>query len=196
MSDVSALSLEAVADPRAENCRGYAVDGSGKVVGVELAVVAHPAVPYALLHVELIDEASAQGNCVATCRVLDREGVQIGVPVALAWPWPDLTEYAYPGNPNGQHPVTNGYTPAALGPLALVPYQGGQVVGDAVGGLGLPNNRHVSFVATWRERGAAGGDNPEPDAPPQDSEVELSLQHIEQMLDGLCRHLGVYGSGG
>ena len=142
-----------MSDPRAKNCQAFHVRSDGKVDGVELFVRAHPAMRFELVWVELIDEVRAQGTHVATCRVLDKAGIQIGEQVSLAWPWPNLTEFSLPGNPNGQHPITNKYNPPNVGPLALVILDAeGRIISDEVGGLGLPGGHHVSFVATWRER--------------------------------------------
>lgn len=177
-----------MSDPRAENCRGFRVT-DGKVTGVLLAVDERPAAQYELVRMELIDEVAAQGNTVATCEVLDKEGFQTAASVYLAWPWPNLTERALPGNQVGQHPITNGYKPdEGLGPLALyVGDAAGNVISDVVGGLGLPYNRHVSFRATWLERDPAepgdGGDG-------GDGEVVGLLLRIAEGIERLVRHLG------
>ena len=142
-------------DPRAENCRGFTVNAEGKVTGVYLEVQPVPGARYALLRAELIDEVAAQGNIVATCAVLDANGIQTAENVYLAWPYPNMTDKALPGNPSNQHMITNGYTPPEVGPLALyVGDANGAPISDIIGGLGLPYNRHVCFRATWRERGA------------------------------------------
>ncbi len=175
-------------DPRAENCRVVAVDQAGRVTGVELRVVAQPDTKYALVRVELIDEAAAQGNTVATCIVLDAGGIQTADPVFLAWPFPGLTNHALPGNPNNQHMIANGYTPPEVGPLALyVGDASGKPISDIVGGLGLPWRRHVCFRATWRERGAA--------EPPADGTVDLAgvlaaINQVEAQIKRLADHLG------
>ena len=65
-------------DPRAANCRAFAVDSAGMVVGVYLEVVYIPSSRYELVRAELIDEAHAGGNTVATCTVLDKNGIQTG----------------------------------------------------------------------------------------------------------------------
>ena len=154
-----------MSDPRAQNCQAFHQRLDGKIDGVELFVVTHPAVRFELVRVELVDEVAAQGTHVATCRVLDKAGIQIGDQVSLAWPWPNLSEFALPGNPNGQHPITNSYAPPNVGPLALVIRDAdGRIVSDEVGGLGLPWGHHVSFLATWRERGTA---EPEPEPEPE-----------------------------
>ena len=61
--------------------------------------------------------------------------------------------------------ITNGYRPerGELGPLAMYPVDNtGAPIGDMIGGLGLPNNHHISFRMTWVERGAA---------PPEDGDT-------------------------
>lgn len=188
-------------DPRAENCRCVATDQAGRVVGVELAVDVRPGTRYELARVDLIDEVAAMGNTVATCTVLDRNGLELSERVYLAWPWPSIENRALPGNQNGQHPITNGYRPPELGPLALyVGDAAGQVLSDVVGGLGLPWNRHVSFRATWRERVADAPDGPaEPDVP-EDPEYDeflglmgaglVALERCAGALERLATHLG------
>ena len=188
-----------MSDPRADNCRAFATDAGGKVTGVALQVDVRPATRYALVRVELIDEVAAQGNTVATCVVLDRGGLMIGQPVSLAWPWPGLTDYALPGNPNNQHMITNGYAPPAVGPLALGIREQGVIISDVVGGLGLPFNRHVSYRATWRERDPdapePGGDDGD-DGAFDDPLCELLAQglaaqlRIADALERLAGHLG------
>ena len=111
------------------NCRGFRVDDAGKVVGVELVHVPNPATPYELARVELLDEYAAGGGTVAKFQVL-ADGVVTGERVYLAWPFPELSNRLLPGNPNGEHMITNGYDAAKghRGPLALY-------VGDAAGGV-------------------------------------------------------------
>lgn len=184
-------------DPRAENCRGFARDAGGRVIGVDLAVDVRSATRYALKRVELIDEISAQGNCVATCTVLDGDGFAIGQPVFLAWPWPNLTEFALPGNMNGQHPITNGYIPPAVGPLALcIRDADGGIISDVVGGLGLPLNRHVSYRAIWQERSGdpddgGDGDGGEDGSTPADlAALTATVGRCAVALERLVTHLG------
>lgn len=188
-------------DPRAANCRGYHLDASGKVDGVLLEYRTQPSSLYELVKAELIGEAEAAGNTVATCIVLDRNGVQASERVYLAWPWPVLDGgKLLPGNPNGQHMVTNGYDAARgdIGPLALyIGDEKGDVISDAIGGLGLPNNRHVCYRVTWRERGAAdgGGDGDTGGGGTGDNLAATNglLQEIYSVLFDLARHLGVPG---
>jgi len=185
-------------DPRTTNCRGFALDAQGRVIGVELQVDVRPLTRYELLRVELLDEITAQGNTVATCVVLDRDGIAIGQPVSLAWPWPDLTDYALPGNPNNQHMITNGYSPPASGPLALCLRENGVIISDVVGGLGLPFNRHVSYRATWRERSPAAPDQPDDgdDLPSDDAFLAVytrqaeAIERVAALLERLVEHFG------
>lgn len=169
-------------DPRAENCRGVAAYG-GQVTGVELVFRPMPSTQYELLRAELIDEAAAAGNTVANCVVLDKNGVQTGERVWLAWPWPELgAGRMLPGNPNNQHMITNGYTPPNLGPLAL--YVGdseGEPISDVIGGVGLPWNRHVCFRMTWRERGTVEPE-PDPETDPDNAEVVALLREIRDLV--------------
>lgn len=185
-------------DPRALNCRGLTQNPQGQITGVELRVVPRPNTCYELIRVELIDEPSAQGNTVATCAVLTTEGIQIAQPVSLAWPFPDLTEFALPGNPNNQHMITNGYAPPNLGPLALCIRENNIIISDIVGGLGLPWNRHVSYRATFQERlpDSPPDNDDDPDIPDTDT-MDLwqrevaAVEDIAHSLRLLIAHFGV-----
>ncbi len=182
-------------DPRAENCRAVVVNGAGQVTGVELRYVAKPESKFELVRVELVDEAAAQGNTVATCVVLDANGVQTADTVYLAWPFPALGNVLRPGNPNGQHMITNGYNPPDLGPLALfVGDASGAPISDIVGGLGLPWKRHVCFRATWRERGSStgGGDTGGSEGENGAALVRIaaSAERAAAALERLAAHLG------
>ncbi len=155
-----------MADPRADNCRAFRVDAGGKVTGVELVYVPNPSTPYELVRAELIDEAAAGGNTVASCTVLDKDGIQTGEKVWLAWVFPGMGDgKLLPGNPDGRHMITNGYNAReSHGPLGLyVGDAAGNVISDVIGGLGLPDNRHVCYRFTWKARDGAGpGTDPEP----------------------------------
>jgi hypothetical protein len=175
-------------DPRAENCRANHLTAAGKVDGVALEVSVRPLTRYRLARIELVDEVSAQGNCVATCRVLDADGLLLGDQVWLAWPWPSLTQYALPGNPNGQHPITNSYTPPNVGPLALCLRDAqGAIASDVVGGLGLPFGHHVSFIATWQKRG--DGDTDE-EGEETGGALVAAVVRCAVALERLAGHLG------
>jgi hypothetical protein len=177
-----------MSDPRAENCRAFALNAAGKVIGVALEVNVRPLTPYRLVRVELIDEIAAQGNTVATCRVLDPDGLQLGDTVYLAWPWPDVTEFARPGNPNGQHMIASTYTPPVIGPLALcLRDAAGQIASDVVGGLGLPHGHHVSFIATWQLRTAVLDPEPTPDV---SLDLTAAVMRIADAVERLVAHWG------
>ncbi len=154
-----------MADPRADNCRGFAVDGAGLVSGVLLEVKPVPSSKYELVRAELVKEADATGNVVATCVVLDVNGIATAETVYLAWPWPTMADgKAPPGNPNGQHMMSGlPYDPPDMGPGALyVGDAAGKPISDVVGGLGLPYRRHVCYRLTWKERGAQQPTEPTP----------------------------------
>lgn len=190
--------INAVSDPRAENCRAFTTDVQGRITGVSLSVIINPEARYALRRVELIDEVQAQGNTVATCTVLDATGLQIGQVVELAWPFPTLSEFALPGNPNNQHMISNGFLPPAIGPLALCIRANGLIISDVVGGIGLPGNRHVSYRATFQERDASNPE-PDPDGDPDIPDIDATLlwereivavEKIAATLERLADHLG------
>jgi hypothetical protein len=144
------------ADPRADNARAFHIDASGKVDGVELVYVERPESTYQLVQARLIDEASAGGNTVAKFVVVDCFGTPISENVWLAWPWPTLDGgRLLPGNQNSEHMIVNKYDGAQgeIGPLAIYVGDGaGRIISDEIGGLGLPNGRHVSFYLAFRKR--------------------------------------------
>jgi hypothetical protein len=171
-----------MSDPRAENCTGYR-EQNGLIMGVLLDIVPVPSTKYELVRVELIDEPTngIGGPTVAWFEVLTKEGIPTAERVVLAYPWPDCSNVLNPGTA-GQHMITNGYNPPNRGPLALYPVDGqGNVIGDKVGGLGLPFNHHVSYRATWRER---GGTTPDPDPEPggDNTEVVALLREIRDAI--------------
>ena len=175
-------------DPRAANCRQFSIDNAGLVTGVELDYRELPGGQFRLVKVELIDERAAQGNTVANCIVLDKDGNQAAAPVYLAWPWPNRTDWALPGNPHGQHMITNGYAPPDSGPLMVyVGDAAGNPIGDVIGGLGLPHNRHVSYMTVWRERAAEPDPDPEPEPAPA---LDVAVARIANALERLASHLG------
>lgn len=174
----------------AENCQGYRVDGNGKVIGVQLGIYAVAGSRYEVYSARLRDEYEANGNRGAYCQVLDKNGVKLGVPVRMAWPWnggPNFVDSALPGNPNNDHPLSNGYIPPALGPLAF--YIGGHnsPASDIVYGVGLPLNRHVSFDIIFRERGAVVQPPIDPPTEPGDpgADVLARLTRLEKAMDVL-----------
>lgn len=199
-------------DPRAENCRRFAVDAANKVAGVALTHLPAPAAKYELVKVELIDEETARGQTVAGVHVLDAAGLPCQVSCYLAWPWqgwqhPNRFENTLlPGNTNYpyQHMITNKYDPAGPGPLAIfVGDWDGNVLSDVIAGLGLPAGRHVGYTLVYRERSAAPEPaKPEPPdeppvVPPVSGELAQAvaglaaqLARVEAKLDRLARHLG------
>ena len=142
-----------MADPRSENAKKFKVDG-GLVTGIELVYREVEGSKYQLLKAELIDEKSAAGNTVAKYMVFDKNNLPSSDEVRLAWPWPTLETSQLSGNPNSQHMITNGFDPAkTVGPLGMyVADKSGTPISDIIGGLGLPNNRHVCFNLIWKER--------------------------------------------
>lgn len=176
-----------MSDPRAANCREFALNADGKVVGVELAVLPFPPGQYELAEVCLIDEMQAAGNINAYVFVNNRAGgAVLGAKVYLAWPWSgqpgDITfkEKALPGNTNypPNHVIINGYNPFnAKGPLAIyVGTAAGEINSDVVAGLGLPFNRHVGYQLMFRERVVAPPPPPPPPLPlPEDEPAGLAI---------------------
>lgn len=153
-----------MADPRAENCKSFVMDASGKVTGVQLGVTPVVNAKYEVYSLRLIPEAEAGGNTVATCTVLDSRGVSTGEQVRLTWTGSSVpfVDSGLAGNGQNVHVIVNGYSPPALGPLAL--HTGGfnQPTSDIAFGFGLPFNRHISFVVIFIEKGAVDPDtNPE-----------------------------------
>lgn len=157
-------------DPRATNCQAFHLNAAGQVDGVELTVVPVPAAQYVCKSVSMVDEGAAQGQITAQVLVYDKAGFPVmGAKVYLAWPWTggaEMANRALPGNTNypPNHVISNGYNPPARGPLAIyVGHADGSVNSEVVGGLGLPNNRHVSFNLMFQERNT--------DAPPVEPPV-------------------------
>lgn len=199
-------------DPRAENCRRFAVDADNKVTGVALTYLPAPAARFELIKAELIDEEAAQGQTVASVHVLDAANLPVQVHCYLGWPWQDwhfpnrFAEKGLPGNTNYpyQHMITNKHNPAEPGPLAIfVGDRDGNVLSDVIGGLGLPAGRHVGYHLVFRERsGALAPVTPEgPDepvvTPPVSGDLAQAvaalaaqLTRIEAKLDRLTQHLG------
>lgn len=147
-------------DPRAANCKAYS-DLDGKVTGVMLEHIPVPDARFELVRVDLIDEASAANQQIASIHVLDAQHLPTPARVYLAWPWHNwmypqrFEEMGLPGNPNipYQHVISNGYIPPLLGPTAIfVGDASGNVISDVCGGFGLPFNRHVCYSLIFRER--------------------------------------------
>lgn len=174
----------------AENCQAFRVDAAGKVVGVQLGIYAIAGSRYEVYSVRLRDEYEAQGNTVARCQVLDRNGVSTGQAVRMAWPWnggPDFSGSALPGNPANEHFISNKYFPPNVGPLCVYVGAHNQPESDIVFGLGLPLGHHVSFDIIFRERGAVVLPpviDP-PISPDPGGDVLRRLDRIERALDAL-----------
>lgn len=144
-------------NPLDPNCTEVKVDANNKVVGVKLGITPIQDAKYEVYAVRLKDEYEANGETVANCSVLDKNGISTGLQVRLAWPGagPLFENSALPGNQQNIHVITNGYDAwKSMGPLAI--FVGGHNApqSDIVFGLGLPWNRHVSFVVTFKEKGA------------------------------------------
>jgi hypothetical protein len=187
-----------MSDPRSDNAKAYHLASNGKVDGVQLVYVPNPSTQYELVHADLINEAEAAGGTVATFQVLDKNNVQTGERVFLAWPFPSLANHQLPGNQNNQHMIVNGYDAAGgvIGPLALyVGDTNGNVISDVIGGLGLPNNRHVCFRVVWKERGTSTTTPTTPTTDPVTTTdltaTNALLQQILVALKIIGAHLGV-----
>lgn len=186
-------------DPRAANCQAVAVNAAGQVTGVLLQVRPMPSARYELVRADLIDETAAAGNTVAKCVALDKNGIETGERIYLAWPWPGMQDgKSLPGNPNGEH-MLNGltYNPPDIGPGAL--YVGdatGAPISDIIGGLGLPWNLHICFRLTWRERGAVvvtpppppPDPNPNPN-PVEPTSLEYDVARIAEAVERIANYL-------
>lgn len=171
-------------DPRTPNCRAFHVTADGKVDGVNLVYEERPATKYQLVYATLIDETQTQAT-VATFDVLDTNGISITLPVWLAWPYPDLSNRVLPGNQQKQHMITSTYDAArgVTGPLALyVGDAAGNPISDVLGGLGLPNSRHVSYALVWKERATGSGTGTPVDPPVNEYEEHM----LEQVADALA----------
>ena len=181
-------------DPRSENAKRFMVDSNGLVVGVELEYQEIPSSMYQLIRAEVIDEKTSAGNTVANFYVADEKGFPVSENVVLAWPWPNIEKSQGTGNPDKKHMITNGFDPMKTkGPLALYPVDGnGNVIGDKIGGLGLPYNRHICFNLVWQKRSTNT-------IPPIDdgtgntnnsTEVQV-LNNIYTLLNKIATHFGV-----
>ena len=196
-------------DPRAENCRRFAVDANNKVTSVALAYLPAPAAKFELIKAELIDEETSQGQTVASVHVLDAANLPVQIQCYLAWPWQGwqypnrFEDTGLPGNTNYpyQHMITNKYNPSDQGPLAIfIGDKAGNVLSDVIGGLGLPAGRHVGYHLVFRERSAAPVEPPPvvpPVTPPVSGDLAQALAglaaqlaRIEAKLDRLSQHLG------
>jgi len=156
-----------------ENCKGFRVDSSNKVIGVELGITKVENAKYELYSARLRDEYEADGKTIAACSVLDANGINRGIQVRMTWPGDSVPFEAsgLPGNDNNVHIITNGYAPPKLGPLAL--HVGGfnAPISDILYGLGLPMNRHVSFDVVFIEKGSI--------VIPPDDDLEKRVDNLE-----------------
>jgi hypothetical protein len=192
-------------DPRAENCRRFAVE-DGKVTGVNLTYLPAPAEKYELAKASLVDEETAKGQVVALVTVLDRDNLPAQVQCYLAWPWQGWQHPArfentgLPGNAHVpyQHVITNKYDPhTQQGPLAIfIGDKEGSVLSDVIGGLGLPGGRHVGYQLVFRERAEQAhepGNEPGGDGDPLQpiGDLAMQLQRIEAKVDRLAKHFGL-----
>jgi hypothetical protein len=169
-------------DPRAENCKRFAVNNMGKVIGVELIYIPMPNTKYQLYNVYLVDEISAVGRTVAKFNVINKNGIPVYENVAMSYPWTgninDLKYSLLPGNPNQEHIISNGYKPPEHGPLAIhVGKTYAEINSDIIAGLGLPNNAHVSYQIVFIERDTSGEENP-----PPSSEIKEELKDIARAI--------------
>ena len=190
-------------DPRAENCRRFAVE-DGKVTGVNLAYLPAPAAKYELAKASLVDEETAKGQVVALVTVLDRDNLPAQVQSYLAWPWQGwqfparFENTGLPGNAHVpyQHDHQQVDPQTRQGPLVIYRRQRSNVIGDVIGGLGLPGARHVGYQLVFRERGEQThnpGDEPgaEDNAPPPAGSLAAQLKRIEAKVDRLANHFGL-----
>ena len=197
-------------DPRAENCRRFAVE-NGQVTGVNLTYLPAPTAKYELVKANLVDQETARGQTVATVTVLDRANLPAQVQCYLAWhgtvgdtPHASKTPFclATATSPTSTWlPVyttpTPTTTPTGAGPPAIfIGDRDGNVLSDVIGGLGLPGARHVGYQLMFRERGEEAQDpgdelGEDGDSPPPAGDLAAELQRIEAKLDRLAKHLGV-----
>lgn len=143
-------------NPLAQNCQGYTQDGSGRVTGVQLGVTIVPGAKYEVYSVTLVDEASASGNTVAYCSVVDKNGISTGEQVILTWPGQNVPfqDGGIAGNGRNEHVISNKYNPPAIGPLAVHVGSLNKPASDIIYGLGLPFGHHVSYRIIFREKGS------------------------------------------
>lgn len=168
-----------MANPLDPKCQAFALNGAGQVVGVKLAIREVAGAKYVLKSVTLQDETTGQGTTVANCSVLNKEGINTGLLVRMAWPGagPFWDASALPGNNDNRHMITNGYNPGVdgqnMGPLALFVGMQNNPESDVLYGLGLPMNRHISFTVVFQERGAVVVD------PPTDGSMADVLRRLD-----------------
>jgi hypothetical protein len=189
-SNVNAALAATLTDPRAANCRGFQVNGEGKVIGINLVHVPVPSAMYELARAELIDEIAAQGQTVVTAVVLNADGIQVAERVMMAWPFPNLNAEdspAGPGNPQNQFAITSKFPENVVGPLAFAVYDvAGSLISDVIGGYGQVLGRgHISGRLTFKQR-----TNPDPDPTPDPVPDGDALTRIAVAIEALATHLG------
>lgn len=165
-----------MANPLHANCQGFKTDSNGMVTGIELGITKVLNAQYEVYSVRMLDEHEANGQTVAACSVLDRNGINTGQQVRLTWPGVTVPfqDSGLPGNPNNTHVIINGFSPPKLGPLAM--HVGGfnAPISDIVYGFGLPYNRHVSFSVVFREKGSGV-----PPVDPTDPTTDARIVNLE-----------------
>lgn len=179
-------------DPRPPECQKFSIGPDGKVNGIELQYRELPDTKYQLVRCDFINEATAAGNTTARYDIYDKDGLPVEEKVWLAWAWPDLRDgWGLPGNPNHEHMIFNTFSPPNIGPLAMYPGDfAHNPIGDIIGGIGLPDHRHVCFHFVWKER----GDEPPPPPPPPTGDLAALYAEVREMhgdLERLAEHLGL-----
>ena len=157
------------------NTKEFRIDNNGKVIGVKLKVENVPSQQYIVTHLRLVDEYESNGKTEAVCGSNGRRDFY------LCWPYSEgktsFENMALPGNNNGIHIITNGYNPTGYGYLAIA--IGKPIISQVVGGLGLPNNHHVSYEINFG-RLIDPIDPIDPDLP--DNELLKRVDRIERFL--------------
>lgn len=177
-------------DARSENAKKFALDATGKVIGIELGITTVPNAKYEVYSVSLINEYDANGQTIASCKVIDKNGIETGEQVRLAWAGKNIPfqDSALSGSGNNVHVISNGFTPPNLGPLAL--HVGGfnAPTSDIIYGFGLPFKHHVSFNVIFREKGSIPA--PNTDLEKRVIALEKALTQHAQMLTDLYARVG------
>ena len=184
----AAIAAAMAIDPRAANCRAFAYDAAGKVIGIRLVHVPFPTASYELVSAQLVDEYAAQGNTVVTVSVLTEDGIPTAERCFLAWPFPGLDAEdspAGPGNVKNEFAATSKFPSSSIGPLAFyVGDAAGNPISDIIGGYGLPDGHHISGQVVFRERTTT------PDEPDEPDTGADPLERIAAAIERLAAHLG------
>lgn len=154
-------------DPRSARAKAFANPGS-KIEGMKLSYWKMPETRFQAVDVDILTEDESKNETKAIIHIWRWENVggrDVLIPARarcyLAWPIdssgnPDsLESWQLPGNVNepAEHIITNSFSPPKSGPLAIfIGNDQGGIDSDVIGGLGLPNSRHVSFHITFCER--------------------------------------------